>query len=182
MISLSLNDLNNGINDWQLERRILEEYQRRKERDEHPSGWFDTKGRWYPYCLEDLEDMNIVESEIEKASCCSMIREPSRKWPYSLMNHCRTKKHIRNRIIENIIREMLTVLKVHENEVDLVRSFDNQILYLRVENIELDSSLVQYIEKHHVYSNLEEIIKELEGVTDLGNIHPGLGDGFEQVS
>jgi len=62
---------------------VEEIYKRRKNRDEHPDGTFDNKGRWYP-------------SDAEKCECCKRIRPPSRRWPYSLMTHCRTKKHIEN--------------------------------------------------------------------------------------
>lgn len=54
---------------------------RRKDRDEHPTGKFDKGGRWYP-------------ASQEEQICCSDVRSPSRSWPYSLMLHCRTAKHI----------------------------------------------------------------------------------------
>ena len=64
--------------------RTAEEiYATRKSRREHPDGTFDKAGRWYP-------------SEAETCECCKHIRPPSRGWPYSLMVHCRTMKHIRN--------------------------------------------------------------------------------------
>lgn len=58
-------------------------YYRRKERIDHPDGHFDGGGRWYP-------------SEEERCECCDSIRGPSRRWPWSYMQHCRTKKHIKN--------------------------------------------------------------------------------------
>ena len=60
---------------------ITVEYILRRDRISHPSGNFDKKGRWYP-------------SEKETASCCSDIRAPSNSFPYSLMIHCRTIKHV----------------------------------------------------------------------------------------
>ena len=56
-------------------------YSARKARREHPCGKFDNAGRWYP-------------SDSEEQDCCKAIRQPSRAFPYSLMLHCRSKKHI----------------------------------------------------------------------------------------
>jgi hypothetical protein len=50
--------------------------------DRHPKGKFDSAGRWYP-------------SNSEVRDCCERIRSPSRRWPYSLMLHCRTAKHVK---------------------------------------------------------------------------------------
>ena len=47
----------------------------------HPNGTFDDGGRFYP-------------SEQEWRDCCANIRQPSRAFPYSLMTHCRTAKHL----------------------------------------------------------------------------------------
>lgn len=58
-------------------------YERRQARIEHPSGRTDNGGRWYP-------------SDDEHCDCCNMVRQPSRAYPWSLMVHCRTKKHIKN--------------------------------------------------------------------------------------
>ena len=55
----------------------------RKNRLEHPSGTFDTAGRWYP-------------DDDERQYCCGWIRGPSRAYPYSYMVHCRTVEHIAN--------------------------------------------------------------------------------------
>jgi len=57
------------------------EYIARRDRRKHPLGHFDGGGRWYP-------------SEDETRSCCATIRAPSRRWPYSLMLHCRTIRHV----------------------------------------------------------------------------------------
>ena len=50
----------------------------------------DSGGRWYP-------------EGAERVSCCDSIREPSRKYPFSYYKHCRSVKHIRNRILEHPI-------------------------------------------------------------------------------
>lgn len=55
----------------------------REGRMVHPNGKFDRGGRWYP----DPE---------ETCDCCHGIRSPSGRWPYSLMVHCRTIKHVSN--------------------------------------------------------------------------------------
>jgi hypothetical protein len=52
-------------------------YQELKERMIHPSGKFDNGGRWY------AENADLI-------SC----RTPSRAWPYSEMQACRTKKYV----------------------------------------------------------------------------------------
>jgi hypothetical protein len=60
-----------------------QEYLDRKARRSHPDGKFDSGGRWYP-------------SDDETQACCHKIRNPSRAWPWSLMHHCRTEKHVAN--------------------------------------------------------------------------------------
>ena len=50
-----------------------------KRRDIHPDGHFDNGGRWYPDALCD---------------CCQSVRSPSRAYPYSLLVHQRTVKHV----------------------------------------------------------------------------------------
>ncbi len=57
------------------------EFIARKDRDSHPDGKFDNAGRWYP-------------SDDEWTPGCRYVREPSRAWPYSLMQHCRTAEHV----------------------------------------------------------------------------------------
>ena len=49
----------------------------------HPRGTVDAGGRWHPDATERQE-------------CCRRIRPPSRAWPWSLMLHCRTARHIAN--------------------------------------------------------------------------------------
>ena len=58
-----------------------EEYLARGERRRHPYGKFDREGRWFP------------KGE-ERCECCKGIRSPSRAWPYTLMLHCRTARHV----------------------------------------------------------------------------------------
>jgi len=53
----------------------------RKTRKKHPDGSFDNTRRWQP-------------SNDERCHCCRLIREPSRRFPYSLMTHCRSVGHI----------------------------------------------------------------------------------------
>lgn len=55
-------------------------YIKRKNRDEHPSGEFDSAQRWYP-------------DPTEKSPHVLAAREPSRAWPYSMMIAARTLKH-----------------------------------------------------------------------------------------
>ncbi len=45
-----------------------------------PHGRRDSAGRWYP-------------AESERRPCCDRVRSPSRRFPYSLVNHCRTAGH-----------------------------------------------------------------------------------------
>lgn len=53
----------------------------RKDRTQEPEGEFDRAGRWFP-------------SEAEERSCCYSIRTLSRRWPYTLINHCRSGGHV----------------------------------------------------------------------------------------
>jgi hypothetical protein len=53
-----------------------------------PSGKTDSGSRWSP-------------SDEEQCSCCGSIRSPSRAYPWSLLKHCHSKKHIKNLIQEN---------------------------------------------------------------------------------
>lgn len=57
------------------------EFIARRDRSTHPDGDFDSSGRWY-------------SAEDEERECCYDIRPPSAAWPYSLMIHCRTLRHI----------------------------------------------------------------------------------------
>ncbi len=57
------------------------EFLARRARRRNPDGQFDSCWRWYP-------------SDQERRPCCDGIRRPSRRWPYSLMLHCRTARHV----------------------------------------------------------------------------------------
>lgn len=54
------------------------EHVKRQVRDSHPEGTFDKQGRFH------------ID---EGCSCCSSIRTPSRKFPYSHMTHGRSIEH-----------------------------------------------------------------------------------------
>jgi len=89
------------------ENRVLEAaylYLSRRDRLKHPDGKFDKSGRWYP-------------SETEIESCCKTIRAPSRKWPFSLLVHCRTIRHIANKftVKELDVRRMARKLEKELN-------------------------------------------------------------------
>lgn len=56
-------------------------YLARQDRTAHPTGWFDNAHRWEP-------------DDDERRPCCRGIRPPSRRWPWTLMHHCRTATHV----------------------------------------------------------------------------------------
>lgn len=68
---------------------VVEYYYRHKF---YPAGNKDRGGRWYP-------------AENERCSCCNTIREPSKAYPLSLWQHCRTKKHVKTLVIEKLSKE-----------------------------------------------------------------------------
>jgi len=59
----------------------LIEYLNRRDRTSEPQGKYDRGGRWYP-------------DDEERRECCRTIREPSCNWPYSLLVHCRSLRHV----------------------------------------------------------------------------------------
>ena len=61
--------------------KAVEEFINRKTRKSHPDGSFDKAKRWEP-------------SDNEWCECCKSIRTPSRRFPFSLMTHCRSIGHI----------------------------------------------------------------------------------------
>jgi hypothetical protein len=73
-------------------------YIRRRDRDEHPAGSFDSAKRWYP---DPSENLNTA-----------YYRSPSRSWPFSYMHACRTAQHCSH---------------LHEADVSTVRSIANRI-------------------------------------------------------
>ena len=89
--------------------KILEaaqEYLARKARKKHPVGWFDSHRRWYP-------------SIIEHQNCCSDIRGPSAKYPYSYITHCRTAQHVANLygVEERHLKEAVYVWTRYDAEI-----------------------------------------------------------------
>lgn len=64
----------------ELAKEALCKWQRRKDRDEHPDGYFDNQHRWYP---NEDEDCGVSENN----------RAPSRAWPFSLNTACRSLPH-----------------------------------------------------------------------------------------
>ena len=56
-------------------------YLDRVSRRAYAPGHFDRGGRWYP-------------ADGEWAGCCDGIRDPSLRWPYTLLRHCRTQVHV----------------------------------------------------------------------------------------
>src|SRR5262249_53516360 len=78
----------------------------RELRLHHPEGTFDEGSRFYP-------------SEKEARDCCETIRAPSRAFPFSLMKHCRTIKHV--------VRLYNVTEKAVKAEAELVR---RQLWYL----------------------------------------------------
>lgn len=57
---------------------INEVYQELKNRDIHPTGEFDKAGRFY------AEHDDLIN-----------VRSPTRSWPFSQMQACRTKKYVK---------------------------------------------------------------------------------------
>ena len=53
----------------------------RQAREVHPDGTFGAYGIWQP-------------SDAERQTCCEKLRMPTRRWPYSLIQHCRTATHV----------------------------------------------------------------------------------------
>lgn len=81
----------------------------------YPMGSKDNGGRWYP-------------SKIEKASCCENVRSPSRQWPWSLWEHCRTQKHVRTRLTEWHTEVEKKALEMTVEEAPLYLSDKNRLL------------------------------------------------------
>lgn len=62
----------------ELEIAVVEAYEMLKNREVHPSGTFDTGGRFY------ATNSNLIN-----------VRAPSRAYPYSQMVACRTLKYVK---------------------------------------------------------------------------------------
>lgn len=61
-------------------KEVAVEYLKMKNRRLHPYGSIKN-GKWYP-------------TEKEHAACCDKVRQPTRSYPWALMTHCRSLKHI----------------------------------------------------------------------------------------
>lgn len=55
----------------------------RKNSHRYAVGRFDKRGVRYPL-------------GIEHQPCCDKVRQPTRKYPFGLLRHCLTKKHVYN--------------------------------------------------------------------------------------
>lgn len=65
---------------YSLEYTAARIYLDRKARKAHPE--------------RDSRNKLFFPSDAEERPCCKSIRTPSRRWPWSLMLHCRTLPHI----------------------------------------------------------------------------------------
>lgn len=81
------------------------EYLKRENRTAHPTGKFDNAKRFYP-------------SDMERCDCCYSIRTPSASWPNTLMNHCRSAKHIANKFKVDVLYVNRLVKLIRENNID----------------------------------------------------------------
>lgn len=61
--------------------RAAARYVRRRDRIEHPAGYWDKGGRWFP--IDETEAKLLV----------GRFRSPSREWPYSYLLPARTLRH-----------------------------------------------------------------------------------------
>ena len=89
------------------------EFVARELRLHHPDGKFDDGERFYP-------------SEKEWRDCCAGIRAPSRAFPFSLMKHCRTAKHVAKLygVTEKDLKIEATEVRKELWYLCLVRDFD----------------------------------------------------------
>jgi Uncharacterised protein family (UPF0158) len=85
----------------------------RELRLHHPDGTFDEGGRFYP-------------SEKEARDCCATIRAPSRAFPFSLMKHCRTIKHVAKLydVTERAVKAEAEIVRQQLWYLCYVRDFD----------------------------------------------------------
>lgn len=86
-MSLSIEDKKNKEKQFLVRAALGRHWKKLKDRKIHPDGKFDNKKRFYP-------------DENEKCSCCSYIRSPSARFPYSYMTHCRSYHHILTKYTE----------------------------------------------------------------------------------
>lgn len=55
------------------------DYNALQAREQNPAGRFNRQKRWYPTQAQE---------------CCASVHQPTDRYPYSLMLHCRSAKHI----------------------------------------------------------------------------------------
>lgn len=74
-------------------------YIQRRNRSAHPDGYFDRGGRWFA----QGRDAEVMEP----------CRTPSRAWPYSQMDACRSLKHCANYFDADplVTRRIVTAIK-----------------------------------------------------------------------
>jgi hypothetical protein len=72
-----------------------------QSRSIHPRGNRGGGGPWYP---------------CQQFDCCANIRSPSWRWPWSLMNHCRTMPHVANETGIEIERLKWAVNRIKEEK------------------------------------------------------------------
>ena len=81
-----------------------------------PYGKFDSGNRWYP------------DNDAERCSCCENIRKPSRAYPFSLLTHCRSQKHIKERLLTKPTEEEKEAIAMTMEKAALAVCRDNILL------------------------------------------------------
>lgn len=106
------------------------EFVARKLKLHHPEGTFDEGGRFYP-------------SEHERRDCCTNIRAPSRAFPYSLMVHCCTVKHVTQlyQVSEKDLRAEAEKVQKQLWYLCFVRDFDRVRSLLEASRLSVDPFL-----------------------------------------
>lgn len=100
--------------------KALARYERRQFRSEHPDGYFDNARRFYP---SDAEDCGVTSS----------VRSPSRAFPFSYMNACRSLDHCCD--LEKVSKgEVLKVRKAVQNWRE-VRFSDKDVVETLLEEL-----------------------------------------------
>jgi len=138
------------MNKKEIEKEIKEEFEKLKKEVENKSlyypkeGEFDNKKRWYP-------------NEEEDCSCCIGIRSPSAAWPFTLLKHCDTEKHQKEKIRKKIIfRELKKAIE--QANVDK----DKNIIYFK--------DILEYIRQwgraYTEYCQILEGVKNFQKVAD----------------
>jgi len=137
----------------EIEEKVKEMYEDRKNRDTHPEGEFDGKQRWTP------------DKYSEEAICCYSIRTPSASWPFSLIKHCRSKKHLKHLASETLVKAAIIKIETMENiqdRLEIVKDLDNRIcrIYdLQKEELVLTENHTNLIQNWHK-AQLDELFFE----------------------